>query len=104
MSWDRSEYDNRPESILTTEPSWWEQIDLDRAALAAAEDAERRADDEQHERMLMAQAPQLAYPIGHALDSWLRSQRAATAPRYAEIANGLFVRVGTGRKNNRRAA
>jgi hypothetical protein len=42
-------------------------------------------------------------PVAIALAGWMRSQRIATAtPGIAAIGNGLFVRVGTGRK--RRAA
>lgn len=40
--------------------------------------------------------------VDAALTGWLRGQRIATAPSYAAIGNGLFVRVGTGKK--RRAA
>ena len=50
------------------------------------------------ECMAAGVAPALAIP----LTEWLAGQRIATAPRYAAIGNGLFIRVGTGRK--RRAA
>jgi hypothetical protein len=41
-------------------------------------------------------------PVAIAVNGWLNAQRAAVAPRYAAIGNGIFVRVGTGKK--RRAA
>jgi hypothetical protein len=39
---------------------------------------------------------EIAEPIAASLNGWLASQRIA--PKYAAIGNGLFVRVGRGRK------
>lgn len=45
----------------------------------------------------------IAAPVEAALASWRRSQAIAqTTPRFAQIGNGLFFPVGTGKK--RRAA
>lgn len=43
-------------------------------------------------------------PVHAALNGWLAGQRIAAAPRFAAIGNGLFVRVGDGRKKKRKAA
>lgn len=43
-----------------------------------------------------------ANPVHAALNGWIAGQRIAT-PRYAAIGNGLFVRVGDGRKKRRAA-
>jgi hypothetical protein len=45
----------------------------------------------------------IAEPLAIAVNGWLASQRVAIAPRiaprgYAMIGNGLFVRVGNGKK------
>lgn len=66
-----------------------------------------------HSAKCTAAVPSLiAAPIAAGVNGWLLAMRAemaagryvvpATAPRFAEIGNGVFVRVGTGRK--RRAA
>jgi hypothetical protein len=78
---DPRDYDGEPnESNCTSEPDWWERAEAERA-VAAAE--------------------QIAEPVRTALDGWLRRQ--PVTPRVAAIGNGLFVRVGDG-KRKRRAA
>ena len=48
-------------------------------------------------------AAALAAPVAIAIGGWLNAIKPAAAPRYAAIGNGLFVRVGTGRKTRRAA-
>jgi len=68
----------------------WGALDEKIDALDRAADAGRQA---------------AANPVTIALEGWLRTvaPAIATAPRYAEIANGLFVRTGNGKKNRRAA-
>lgn len=49
---------------------------------------------------------QIAAPVAIALNSWLSSQtfaRRTPPPAYAAIGNGLFVRMGNGKKRRRAA-
>lgn len=55
----------------------------------------------EHERLVfMASQARAAHA---ALMNTVNAWRASVTPRHAEIANGLFVRVGTGTKNRRAA-
>lgn len=97
-----------------------EELEAERIACAlidAEEDAlifQARAKDDDTIEARIAAAK--ANPVTAALDGWIRGQIAAqrqlaaaqrstprTTPIYAEIANGLFVRVGTGAKRRRAA-
>jgi hypothetical protein len=44
-----------------------------------------------------------ANPVHAALNGWVLAVTPKPTPRYAAIGNGIFVRVGTGRKNRRAA-
>ena len=71
-----------------------------KAAERIAEALECAMRDEEEEKEAEFTAWKRANPIEEVLNDW---RRAVTTPRYAEIANGLFVRMGDG-KRKRRAA
>lgn len=115
MSWNPNDYPK----------TYDEHAAIERAAAIAEDDAafeafeSRRALDQAGVDRLMAfaaAAPLAApastpAPIADAINGWLTAQAiagrhrapAAPAPRYAEIGNGIFVRVGNGKKNRRAA-
>jgi hypothetical protein len=68
--------------------------------------ARREAAEEAAEAAALAADTYIAEPLAIAIGGWLNAQTVArnaaqSAPRYAAIGNGLFVRVGNG--NRRRA-
>ncbi len=89
---DESDYHARMEAIETAREEA-------KAAERAAEAFECSERDEEQEREELT-AWKAAHPVEDVLNGW---RLAVTQPRYAEIANGLFVRVGSG-KRKRRAA
>lgn len=73
----------------------------DEAAEFAAMTFDAQEDFLENERLaFMASQARAAHA---ALMNTVNTWRAAVTPRVAEIGNGLFVRVGTGRKNRRAA-
>ncbi len=89
---DENDYHERMQAIA-------EAREEAKAAERAAEALECAEADEAEEREALT-AWKAAHPIEEVLNDW---RRAVTQPRYAQIANGLFVRVGDG-KRKRRAA
>ncbi len=100
-----SDYDG--ESYARDERDYRERMEAIEEAREEAKAAERaaealacaEADEEQEREKLIAW--KAAHPVEEALNGW---RLAVTQQRYAEIGNGLFVRVGDGKGRKRRAA
>jgi hypothetical protein len=108
MSWDPRDYDG-----VTYESERRERDELRELLAREAEEETARemafrdtphCESACYETMIhTAACSAAAQPVTVAIGGWLAAVAPRmTAPRYAAIGNGLFVRVGTGRK--RRAA